>query len=95
MSSTKYELPPVPPRESPIPVSEVRREDAGGLDGGWLDRRAHRGDGPPCFRPPGSKRRMTYPAWVRMWARGEWPSAPPTLSIKRPQDARNRELGPA
>ena len=60
MITDKHALPPVPRGESPIPVSEVPPEDTGGLDSRWLDRRAQRGDGPPYFRPAGSKRRMTY-----------------------------------
>ena len=99
--TSKYELPPIPRGESPIPISEVPKEDAGGLNSHWLDRRARRGDGPPYFRPPGSKRRMTYPSWVRMWALGLLPSGPPSVTqssmkrSQRKQRERVRELEPA
>jgi hypothetical protein len=97
MPSEKYELPPIPSGESAIPVSEVKRE-VSNVEGHWLIRRSRRGDGPPCFRSPNGKRPMTYPSWVRMWAMGLLPSAPPTATpatLKRPQPRRNRELEPA
>jgi hypothetical protein len=101
MTSAKYELPPIPRRERPIPVSEVPKE-VSGLEGHWLIRRSRRGDGPPCFRAEGSKRPMTFRSWVTAWSMGLTPSGPPTetpSSLKRPQPQqrrkRVRELEPA
>jgi hypothetical protein len=100
MTSAKYELPPIPPGESPIPLAEVQPEDAGNLKASWLIRRVKRGDGPPCFRPPGAQRWMTYPTWTRQWAVGLVPSGPPKVtppSLRRPHKWRKRvrELEPA
>ena len=39
MSSAKYELPPIPAGESPIPLADVQPEDAGNLKASWLVRR--------------------------------------------------------